>query len=118
MRTTFRAVTVTITSGQSLSAEAQIGNSMIVGVLMPSTWTAANLTFQFATGSGGTFFNVYDEYGFERTVSVAVTTGQYTQIEPNRLPCFNYVKVRSGTAGVPVNQGADRSIVLYVRDFE
>ena len=44
---------VTISNGQSLSPQANLGNKLLVGIQMPAVWTAAALTFQ-ASPDGGT----------------------------------------------------------------
>ncbi len=41
--------TATIPSGQSLSAEVDLGANSLVGIAMPAAWTAADLTFQVSS---------------------------------------------------------------------
>ena len=111
----YRLVPVTITNGTALSASVGIGiNSAVVGIIMPAAWTAANLTFQ-ASVDDATFNNLYDAAGTEFTVTAAVS--RFIALDPSKTDSISRLKVRSGTAGTPVNQvGADRTITLVVRD--
>lgn len=103
--------TVTIASGQSLSAEVDMeefsGSFVIV---MPAAWTTANLTFQAASASGGTFQDVYDDAGTE--VSVTVAASRTIGVNKPALAPFRYLKFRSGTSGSAVTQAAQRVLTL------
>lgn len=103
--------TVTILNGQSLSGDAQIDGAALVGIIMPSAWTAADLTFQ-ASGDDAVFNDMYDVDGAE--VTVVAGASRYIWLSPNDFVGFDSIKVRSGTTGTPVNQGADRSITLVL----
>lgn len=103
--------TATILSGASLSDSIEVDGSAIVGVVMPAAWTAANLTFQ-ASHDDTTFNNVYDEFGTEKTVSAS--TSRYIPLNPADFAGADSIKVRSGTSGTAVNQGADRSIIFVL----
>lgn len=107
---------VTIGSGASLSNEIVINDYFVVGIHMPADWTAANLTFMAASEPGGTFYNVYDSDGTELTVTAAEDRAiGLSGAESAVLSGFKVIKVRSGTAGAAVNQGADREIVLILK---
>jgi len=105
--------TATIANGASLSDAIQADGSAVVGVVMPAAWTAANLTIQ-ASADDTTYNNVYDELGTEKTI--VASTDRYIPLNPADFLGANSIKVRSGTAGTPVNQAAARSVivVLYV----
>jgi hypothetical protein len=81
---------------------------------MPAAWTAAALTFQVST-DGVTYRNMYDFYGNEVTVSAAIALASraLTIVIVDWLN-VRFIKVRSGTAAAPVNQGADRAIELVI----
>jgi hypothetical protein len=114
------APTVTIASGASLSGAAHIGFALsgggsrgtLVGIQMPSAWTAASLTFQ-ASNDGTTFTNLYDAAGNE--VSVTTDASRWIALDPADFAGITHLKVRSGTSGTAVNQGADRVLTLIVR---
>ena len=112
---TLATVNATIANGASLSGVVDIGEGKtLCAIDMPADWTAANLTFQASTASDGTFDNLYDQYGTEKTVTAA--EDRYIPLDD---PAFwlgvRYVKVRSGTAASAVNQGAERVITLVTK---
>lgn len=63
-------VDATIASGGSLSSEINLSGSRVFAIQMPSSWTAASLTFQGSDKAGGTYNNIYDEEGNEVTAPV------------------------------------------------
>lgn len=77
---------------------------------MPSSWTAADLTFQVSTDNGTTYQNVYEEDGSE----YVVTADASRFIAITGLPRVDAIKVRSGTSGTAVAQGAARTLTLFV----
>lgn len=105
---------VTIASGQSLTDAIVLGGRVLVGVVMPASWTAASLTFQ-ASIDGSTWVNVYDSEGTE--VSATAGAGTYVAFaNPILFAGVNRMKVRSGTSGTAVNQGAERTLYLMLGD--
>jgi hypothetical protein len=104
---------VTIASGGSLSGAANLGSGKLVGIIMPASWTAADLTFN-VTADGTNYFNLYDDV-VERTIpSAAAAASHFIGLDYRQWLMVQGIKVRSGTAGIPVNQGADRIITLVV----
>ena len=104
--------TVSIASGESLSGAIYLGGIRLFGLVMPSTWTTANLTFQVSV-DGTTYQNLYDGDGTE--VQVTTAAGYTHTLDPALFAAIPFVKVRSGTSGTPVNQGGDRTIGLILR---
>ena len=108
-----RYTTATIANGEALSDAIAVGRGAVVlGVVMPASWTTANLTFQ-ATVDGTNFFNLYDN-ATEYTVTAAAS--RVIMINSDITDSLQQIKVRSGTSGTPVNQGAERLLTLIVRD--
>lgn len=108
------AVTATILNGQSLSDTISNGKTNVIGIIMPAAWTAANLTFQ-ASIDGTNFFDLFDQAGNE--VSIPAAASRYIGgLDALAFGSFNYLKIRSGTSSVPVNQGGNRSITLVMRN--
>lgn len=105
---------VLIANGTSLSAEVDIGVNALVGIAMPATWTAADLTFQVSSDGGATWLELQTTAA---AVDFKAAAGQFVAVDPTALRGFNALKVRSGTASVPVNQGADRTLTLIGRAF-
>lgn len=114
------ALTATIANGASLSGEVNTNGRRIAAIIMPSGWTAASLNFealQDQTGSTSTFKPLVDTGGAE----LSITTGGDRVIaipETHALSAggLGRIKLRSGTSGAPVNQGAERIIKVVVVD--
>jgi hypothetical protein len=112
-----KTLTLTIALNAALSDQADLEGYALVGILMPSAWTAASLTFQVAATSGGTFCDVYDDAGAEVTVSAAAS--RYIGLTTADALCLSaarFLKLRSGTTGTPVNQAAARTITLILKE--
>jgi hypothetical protein len=103
---------VTIANAGSLSGAADLEGKAIAGIVMPADWTAAALTFQVSV-DGTNFKNLYNDSGSEVSITVAADTFIRLTAEWKGI---RYIKVRSGTAGVPVAQGAERQIGLVCID--
>lgn len=114
------STTVTIASSASLSDAVNFVDGSLFyqerpalcGIIMPGTWTTADLTFQ-ASEDGSTFNDLYDELGAEVTVTAAAS--RYIRLSPADWARIRHLKVRSGTSGSAVAQGGDRTITLLLR---
>jgi hypothetical protein len=104
--------TVTIDNGASLSGAVNLSGFTLIGIDMPASWTAANLTLQ-ASVDNSTWDNVFDSLGTEVTITAAAS--RFILLNPADFVSVRYLKVRSGTSGTPVNQGGARTITLIVR---
>ena len=110
-----KALPILIASGASLSNGALIGDHVLVGIQMPAAWTAASLTFQTSFDAGVNWHDLYDDGGNEVTLSPTSPDGKYLAVSPDPFGGSMFLKVRSGTSGTPVDQAADRSLVLITR---
>jgi len=103
-----------IANGESLSAAVNVQSVPLCRIIMPAEWTAANLTLQ-TSSDGTTFNNLYNEDGTEVLIQAAASrsillyAGNYLGIA--------FIKVRSGTSGSPVAQGAARNIGVIAIEF-
>ena len=107
--------TATIANGASLSGAVDLNNAHLVGIVMPSGWTAASLTFQVSRDGGVTFADYYSA-----TAEYEVTTAAASRsigFAPADFAGVDAIKVRSGTSGTPVNQGAARVLTLVSRVY-
>lgn len=104
-----------IPNGTALSNAALVGDHNFVGLQMSAAWTAASLSFQISYDAGVTFHDLYDDSGTEVVLAPAAPAGKYLQISPDPFGGIVLLKVRSGTTGTPVNQGADRALILVTR---
>jgi hypothetical protein len=103
-------VTAVIANGQSLSGAAFIGVGRLVGIDWPA-FTSAALTFQVSI-DGVTYRDALDSASAE--IAVTASTGDKYIQAPASLVGAPYLKVRSGTSGSPVAQGAARTLSFIV----
>src|SRR5271168_1324353 len=91
-----------IASGNSLSAECDIGNKSLVGILVPANWTTAGISLQASPDGGTTWGEVFTAAG---AYAIASLTGgtliYYVAIDPTALRGALSLKVRSGTQAAP-----------------
>lgn len=100
-----------IANGASLSQAFAVGSGTLVAVVMPAAWTTAVLTFQGSCDGGVTFTDLYDASGNEITVTVAAAQ----KVLIDHMDGNAYLKIRSGTGGSPVTQGAARTLVAIIK---
>lgn len=104
-----------IAAGTSLSTVVDLNGAMIGGILVPAAWTAAAITFQ-ASIDGSNFFDVFDSAGAETTIASAnVVASRFVLMDIRDFAGVRFLRLRSGTAAVPVNQAADRVLRLPLR---
>lgn len=101
----------TIANGASLSGSVEIGSAKHIGIVMPSAWTTADLTFQVSY-DGTNWQNLYNDSGVEVEVPAAASRNISLDVAALSLAPWQYLKIRSGTSGTAVTQGAART--LYV----
>ena len=103
----------TIANGASLSGALDLGSMRLAGVLMPAAWTAAGLTFQ-ASYDNVTYFNVFGDAAEYAVASAAASVNNFVAVDRTKFASVRFIKVRSGTSGTPVNQGAQRLLPLVL----
>lgn len=101
-----------IANGASLSGAVDLSGTVIVGYIMPSSWTNADITFQ-ASINGTNFFDLYDQLGNE--IKHKAGAGNYIAFPPAEFASVRFLKIRSGAAASAVTQGAERQIRLVTR---
>lgn len=108
-----KELTATILDTASLSDAVELEGFSVLRIAMPAAWDAADLTFQVSDDGGTTFRNLYWDWGPEMVVDAAAALT--IELSPFvQLTHIDQIKVRAGTAGVPVVQSADRLILLVV----
>ena len=105
----------TIANGASLSNVLAPPGLHLVGIQMPATWTAAGITFLANADGGNTLQSVFDNSGNE--VVVTAVQAHYVVIPPTLIPRIQALQVRSGTIGVPVNQGQQSILTLLFAKY-
>jgi hypothetical protein len=109
-------LTATVPNGQSLSGSIALDRNWLIAMALPAGWTAASITFRGSRDGGTTWLDLYSDTG-EITVSSAAA-GRGIVLPPTLLHGWPLIRLRSGTSASPVAQGADRAIVLTVRQFQ
>jgi len=104
-------ITVIIANGVALTDVIDLKQNIITAIQIPAAWTAANLTFQASSTRTGTFADVFDAAGNELT---AVAAASRVIVDLLELSPIRFLKIRSGTTGTPVNQGAERTLNLIL----
>ena len=105
----------TIPANQAVSDMLPLFRRAIIGIEMPSAWTAASLTCQVCdTGDAADLQNVFNTDDEE--YSRAVAANQYHMVNPADFPAVQFLRLRSGTGAVPVNQAAQRVIRVWFRN--
>lgn len=117
------AVTLQIANGQSLSGSIDLFGCNLVAILIdPNGWTTASLTFQVSPDDL-TFAELWKSTGANdgavyEVSSAAAVAGQLVTLPEDDFAGFRFLKVRSGTVGSPVVQGATRTLTLIVRPVD
>jgi hypothetical protein len=108
-----RSATATIIGGDAtgLSGAVELGAARLARITMPQSWTPADLTFA-VSDDGEVFADLYDADGAEYSIKAAASR---SIILPLSDPLSaQFIKVRSGTAGAPIQQGADAALTLVL----
>lgn len=108
-------VTVTIANSGNLSGAGDLGTGRLVGIITPSTWTSAAITFS-ASPDGSNYYDLYDD-ATERTIasgSIPTSASRFFALSLSDWLGIRSLKIRSGTSGSPVSQGGARSVILVL----
>lgn len=108
-----QVIEVVIPNGEALSLVKDLAERTLLGIQMPAAWTAANLTFRASAKQEDDPVNVHDASGAEVTVTAAAD--RYIELSPDTFRGVRFLQVRSGTAATPVNQAAERTLLLVVQ---
>lgn len=109
----------TIPSGAAVSEMFPTQGYAVVGILMPSAWTAAALQFYSClTGNQADLLPLKDGTTAVYMQTLVAASDDIAFPNPNAI--FRpFLQLKSVTAGgvVAVNQGADRTIIVILRKF-
>lgn len=100
----------TILDTESLSGAIECNDHDIVGIFIPASWTTAQISFSVCYESSGTYVPAYDAAGVELVCEAA--SSRYIAIPPDALAGARFVKIRSGTVGLPVAQSGDITLKI------
>jgi hypothetical protein len=112
--TTPTAQDAVIANGTSLSGALRLakGRRQLVAIQLPGTWTAASVTFA-VSHDDATYVPLY--FGDTEYALTAAAASRGFSLDPAAFAGWPYVKIRSGTAGSPVNQAAERTVKALTR---
>lgn len=101
----------TIPNGAAVSAGVAINGSTPVLLVAPAAWTAANVQLEGSL-DGVTYFACRDAFG--SLIQVSVAAGGAYQIAPSLVHGWDWLRLRSVTAGTltDVNQSAERVLTV------
>ena len=114
VRPTCETLDVVIANGASLSPAYNLNGRVVTGIIMPASWTLAGITFQ-ASHDNVTFVDVFD-LGVELSIAAAAAS-RYIALNNVLFLGINFIKIRSGTLGLPVAQGGARNLILMCGSF-
>lgn len=103
--------TATIANAASVSADIDLGTARLGRIAMPAAWTAADLTLQ-TSHDNVTWNSLYDKDGVEYTLKAAAARSVLVPLSD--MLSVRYLRIRSGTAALPVAQGAARVLTLVL----
>lgn len=104
---------LTIANGDSQTEELNTLGFVPVAIKTPAVWSAANFTFLGCEVTAGTYCPVTDDAGTEYTVVAAAS--KWIILNPSAFASHQFIKLRSGTSSVPVNQGGARTVIVVLR---
>ncbi|MGV8131611.1 MAG: hypothetical protein ACP5N7_05935 [Candidatus Pacearchaeota archaeon] len=112
--TEFTISTAVIDSNVAVGDSIDLADDRLIAIIIPSTWTTANLTFLASLGNG-VWYNIYTYDGTELTYTAAAS--RWLIVKPIDFAGIRYLKIRSGTSGTPVLQADDRDVSLVKRGY-
>jgi hypothetical protein len=117
-------LSITIPNGTSLSGTIDTVDSVLAGIITPAAWTAGDLSAQGSV-DGVSFFRIGANSSTAQLQLIAAANFIVNQITVFSATGFHdildfaprYLRFRSGTDAVPVNQGVDRifTCILHPR---
>ena len=106
--------TAVINSGTSLSSIVSLSEAQVLTLWLPTAWTAATISLVFL-GPDGVERTLGNEDG---EVAVAASASRVVVLTGALIPAgVRGLRVRSGSSGSPVNQAAERTILVSARRF-
>jgi len=89
---------VTIALSGTQSAEVDIGNYDIVGIITPSTFDGTTITIQASPTSGGTFYPVAAANTASTAYTITTTASIWSPIDPTVTRGLRYIKLTCGSS--------------------
>ncbi len=109
------STTATIAKDGTLSGVVALNGYNKFTLIMPAEWTAAHVTFQACDTVDGTFVDLYTEAAAEVDIDVSAGGVYPLTTSSASLSYLPYIKIRSGTTALPVQQAAARTITIVMK---
>lgn len=108
----------TIADAGSLSTAIPLFGAWPVGVMVPTSWTAADITFAVSYDNGATYVPLYSQSAEVKIASAIIATAEarYFALDPTLFHGATHVKIRSGINGTVVAQSGAITLTL-IRAF-
>lgn len=90
-----RHITVTIASGNNLSDGFRLDTGIIVGIIMPDTFTGTQLSFDILRPNDGVFVPHYDSLGQQITIAAGPARSIAMDDEVLGLPTRGTMRLRT-----------------------
>ncbi len=90
--------TVAIALSGTTSAEIDLSDFDLVGLITPATFDGTTITFTGATTSGGTFYPVAASNAASTAYTVTTTASVLTPINPDIFAGIRYIKIVCGSS--------------------
>ena len=107
--------TTHISVGETNTPGVDLHNRTLLGIIMPSGWDAASLQLEVSVDAGDWFTNLFDSANSPVGVWSSFTLGGVYALDPLAMLPYQFIRFRSGTAGSPVIQTAQRNFILITR---
>lgn len=110
---------LTIANNEAVSDAFNMTDFTLGTVIVPGTWTDANIGFKICNSSGGTFVIACDDTGVPIQISGVTTNASKAYAIPTKLFPNMWVKLwsKNTTAATTTdnNQGGARSLVVILK---
>lgn len=107
------AQTVAVAVSGTTSAEYDLSDSDLVGIIAPATFDGTTITFTGATTSGGTFYPVAASNAASTAYTVTTTASIITPIDYKIFAGVRYIKAVCGSS--QTTTGTDLVLLLRKR---
>lgn len=109
---------VTIPNGAAVSEVLCTQGKALIGIRMPTSWTAAAIGYKVGISGNPSFFVSAKDSGGNFITTIAAGASYIAFPESDQI-FAPYLQITSVTAATetPVNQGADRILTLLFRNY-
>ncbi len=100
---------VTITVSTTTSAEVDLSNQILIGIITPSTFDGTAISFTGAPAAGGTHYPLAASNGASTAYAITTTASIFTPIDPTVTRGVRFIKAVCGTS-----QSTTDTVLIFV----